>query len=293
MTHRQGNTEQALDILNRILAQNPNHNEALLASARIIQDKDIDELNSVAWKRLERLIELGYKDASVYFNMAMISTKYANDNRAIELFEAAIRVQDTFIEAHYNLALLLIKKLDNLRQNSETMQNKQNIFMKAEKHLLKALKINSGHLKSMLVLGDLYAEEMFIEKSRYYYEMVINVVDGKHFRAKHNLCVLLHKEQKTSQAIECFYNLKDNIHNDQTTQQNIDLQIELLKNEASSQKDKIIKKNIKIDKKSPNNNESEAFQSPFKQTKHNTFVNDFGREDSSVGALEFAQMCRI
>ena len=206
--YRQGRFDQALQYFDKVLAINPNHQNSLLVSARIIQDEEIDQMNGVALERLSRLVQLGKCDPAVYFNLAMLSVKANNNELARHYFEKAILQKKSFAEAHYNLALVLVKELHLL--NNNTVQYSTNL-KQAIFHLKKVLSIKPYHIKSMLVLGDLYAEELSLVKtSRLYYQMAIQI-EPENKRARHNLCVLWHKQQHFQRALLCFKQLKHDL----------------------------------------------------------------------------------
>lgn len=199
--YKQGHLKQALTYFDKVLTLNPHHEGSLLASARIIQDEDIHQLNSVAFERLNHLVRLGKGDESVFFNLAMLAIKGQHYSQAKQLFEKAISIRHSFTEAHYNLALLLIKDLNSAGE--------QRNFEQAVYHLKLVLSINPKHVKSMLVLGDLFAEELNqLDQSRHYYQMVVSRIDRHNVRARNNLCVLWYKQGDSKKSIDCFVQLK-------------------------------------------------------------------------------------
>ncbi|KAJ6218957.1 hypothetical protein RDWZM_004769 [Blomia tropicalis] len=222
--YRQGKTIQALNYFEQVLTYDPNHEKSLLASARIIQDEDLNQYVEVAINRLTKLIQLGKGDSTVLFNLAMFAVKVGNNVEARKLFERAIDQRPTFSEAHYNLALLLVKGLDSRMIVEVENERMSNVHL-AIWHLKKVLTINPKHVKSMLVLGDLYADEIgSVRISRKYYQMVIDLNDSNTLlRARHNLCVLWHKQNDLNRAIECFQYLKrDLIYSGHGHNNNID-----------------------------------------------------------------------
>ena len=228
--YHQGHHKEALDYFEHILALDPQHEDALLASARIIEEEDINHLNGVAFDRLARLVQLGKDDATMYFSLAMLAAKASKYDQARHLFEQAIERKQSFAEAHYNLGLLLVKEIEIL--NSNQYEKRHWNVQLALMHLKKVLVINPRHDKSMLVLGDLYADELQqVDTARMYYQMVIDRVQPNHLRARHNLCVLWNKQNDLDQAIGCFQRLQqDLVRNSEHIDsiQTIELQIQVL-----------------------------------------------------------------
>lgn len=206
--YRQGHFDQALQYFDKVLALNPFHQDSLFASARIIQDEEIDRLNGVAFDRLAQLELLGKHDAAIYFNLAMLSLKADNNDLARHYFEKAISEKQSFAEAHYNLALVFVKELHSLGNNTDQQTATVQLALF---HLKRVLAIKPKHVKSMLVLGDLYAEQLsLLDTSRLYYQMAIDLEPGN-LRARHNLCVLWHKQSDLDRAIHCFRQLKQDL----------------------------------------------------------------------------------
>nr|XP_027194318.1 transmembrane and TPR repeat-containing protein CG4050-like [Dermatophagoides pteronyssinus] len=214
--YQQGRIKEAFNYFERILSMNPNHVDTLLTSARIIQDEHLDQLKHIAYDRLEHLIRLGKDDESIYFNLATLAINNRNFNRAKRLFKKAIAKRESFAEAHYNLALLLVKEMDPTPNNLGQQQQQQQQSMltnsaqlrEAIDHLQRVLLINPKHINSMFILAELYAEELQqLDRARYYYQLILDHIDPNNIQAKHNLCVLWHKQNNIDKSIHCFEDL--------------------------------------------------------------------------------------
>lgn len=190
----------------QVLTFNPYHEHSLLTSAQIIQDRNIHQLKHVAFNRLNKLVKLGKADETIYFNLAILAVNNHKFILAKNLFEKAIAKRNTFVEAHYNLALLLIKQMNHLEPNNANKQS--NHLAKAINHLQHVLSINPKHENSMFILGELYADELNeLNRSQYYYQMIIDHVNPNNIQAKHNLCVLWNKRGFIDKSIQCFQNI--------------------------------------------------------------------------------------
>lgn len=266
-----------------MLSINPYHEGSLLASARIIQDEDIQQLNNVAFDRLNQLVRLGRGDEFVHFNLAMLAVKAGKYPQAKKLFEEAIFIRKSFAEAHYNLALLLIKGFDQLEEKSHSN------LVQAVHHLKNVLEINPNHLKSMLVLGDLYAEGLYqLDVSQHYYQMVVDKVDFYNVRARNNLCVLHYKKGHSATALECFQILKNDIlkvnPNDEQTLNLVNEQIKVLVKAQPPNSEEIVDDKLPQSKSTSNQNQS--FEIGQKEESNQSFRH-------LMISSQFAEMCFI
>ena len=280
--YRQGRPKEALNYLEQVLVLDPQHEDALLASARIIEEEKIEHLNGVAFNRLAQLIQLGKDDANLYFSLAMLAVKANKPQLAKPLFEQAISRKQSFCEAHYNYALLLVKELELLGNH----QTKRNLNVQlALSNLKQVFAINPNHAKSMLLLGDLYAEELLqIDTSRFYYQMVIDRVQPNHFQARHNLCVLWHKQNHLNQAIDCFEHFRQDLIRDSESIdsiEKIERQIEVLIEARQNQWSKLRAQNKLV--KGPNYmNESNHLINAKVDTKCDHFKNLIASQQTGV-----------
>lgn len=229
--YQQRNLQKALHYFEQVLTFNPYHEHSLLTSAQIIQDENIHQLKHVAFNRLNKLVKLGKADETIYFNLAILAVNNHKFILAENLFEKAIAKRDNFVEAHYNLALLLIKQINHLEPNANKQRDN---LAKAIDHLQRVLSINPKHENSMFILGELYADELNeLNRSQYYYQMIIDNVNPFNLQAKHNLCVLWHKRGFIDESIQCFQNilqelLEKNLDDIQQFQLTIEEQISIL-----------------------------------------------------------------
>jgi len=192
-----GSPQDALELFDKALSLDPHHEASLLASARIIQDQGLSRLHEVAIERLNRIIEMGRADETVYFNLAMLAIKSGHFDKGKDFLDKAIQIKNNFTEALYNMALLLY--------NEDSPQPLQ-----AVEYLTRLLKINSEHIKGLLLLGDIYIEYFNdLKNGENCYYQILNI-DSTNVFAQHNLCVIHVRRKHFHEAILCFEKIQRN-----------------------------------------------------------------------------------
>jgi tetratricopeptide (TPR) repeat protein len=81
---------------------------------------------------------------TLYFNYALTLTKAGQPDKAIEKYLQALRIDQDFIEAHYNLALIYIEKQD---------------YRSAIEHLTEVLSQAPTHTRANVTLARIYAAQ--------------------------------------------------------------------------------------------------------------------------------------
>lgn len=117
-------------------------------SAILIQESGSAELRPLAYERLFRILELKQGSASedrVYFNLGMLAMDDLRYKDAEEWFRRAIALKPGFRSALFNLALLL---------------NEQKRPLAAIPHLRELLDHHPGHVKGLVLLGDIYTNHV-------------------------------------------------------------------------------------------------------------------------------------
>jgi len=158
---------QALAYLDKALEYDPDHEQALLNSAILLQELGRPELRKIARERLMKLLT---KDGSygmpikcsfyiypnslqpqtehnerVYFNLGMLSMDDRNTEEAEHFFRNAIHIKQDFRSALFNLALLLA---DDHRP------------LEAAPFLNQLIKYHPDHVKGLILLGDIYINNL-------------------------------------------------------------------------------------------------------------------------------------
>lgn len=173
----------------RAVYLDPLHVPSLMASARIIVEEGFTHLHQVAFNRLQKVVESGRADETVYFHLAMLAIKSGDDHRAEMWLNKALELRFNFPEALFNMALLLYQ---NNRLNE------------AATYLQMLLKHGEGHVKGLLLLGDIYVTHIGdLEAGEVCYQMILRQ-DPRNYQGLHNLCVVYLQRNELRQAVECF-----------------------------------------------------------------------------------------
>ncbi|KAF2359103.1 Tetratricopeptide repeat, partial [Trinorchestia longiramus] len=136
-----GRAQQALAYLDKALEMDPDHQQALLNSAVLIQESGNAALRPVAVSRLLRLVQKDPKNERVYFNLGMIAMDDNDHKSAENWFRKAVELKEDFRSALFNLALLLT---DDGRP------------LEAAPFLNQLVKHHPDHVKGLILLGDIY-----------------------------------------------------------------------------------------------------------------------------------------
>lgn len=155
---------QALAYLDKALEYDPDHEQALLNSAILLQELNKPELRKISKERLLKLLqkdgndfEIKFKiffywkvsqtdqNERVYFNLGMLAMDDRNTEEAEHFFRRAIHIKQDFRSALFNLALLLA---DDHRP------------LEAAPFLNQLVKFHSDHVKGLILLGDIYINNL-------------------------------------------------------------------------------------------------------------------------------------
>ena len=176
----QGQHSEAMAYLNKALEQDPDHYQALLNSAILIQESGSSHLNHVAQERLLRIVNQrgGKKNANerVYFNLGMLAMDQKDLASAERWFRQAIEGKPDFRSGLFNLALLL---------------SESDHALEAEPFLWQLLNYYPGHIKGLILLGDLYVNLRGDLKAAEKCYRRILAIDPDNVQANHNLCVVM------------------------------------------------------------------------------------------------------
>lgn len=164
----QGKASQALAYLDKALEFDPEHEQALLNSAILLQELDRAELRKIARERLLKLLSkdgiynthnntfcvaflaslhncpqlhVAENNDRVHFNLGMLAMDDRNTAEAEHWFRRAVHLKHDFRSALFNLALLLA---DDQRP------------LEAAPFLNQLVKHHPEHIKGLILLGDIY-----------------------------------------------------------------------------------------------------------------------------------------
>lgn len=184
----QGQQNEAMAYLNKALEYDPDHSQALLNSAILIQESGSSHLNHVARERLLRLVDKGKSNERVFFNLGMLAMDERDMRSAEAWFRRAVQVQPDFRSALFNLALLL----------SEGERP-----LEAEPILQQLLHYYPGHVKGLILLGDLYVNQRNdLNAAEKCYRRILQM-EPDNVQAQHNLCVVMVEAGELAEARQC------------------------------------------------------------------------------------------
>jgi len=184
----QGNHDKAMVYLNKALECDPDHYQALLNSAILIQETGSIELRHIAFERLLKIVDQGKTNERVFFNLGMLSMDNKDTDNAEEWFRKAIDMKPDFRSALFNLALLL----------AETGR-----ALESAPILKKLLQYYPDHVKGLILLGDIYVNHLRdLPSAEKCYRHILQV-DPNNVQALHNLCVVMVEAGDLPLARDC------------------------------------------------------------------------------------------
>ncbi|XP_043246017.1 protein O-mannosyl-transferase Tmtc3-like isoform X1 [Amphibalanus amphitrite] len=187
----QGLQAEAQAYLDRALEHDPDHQQALLNSAVIIQEEGPPERRPLAYQRLHRLIALRPSAVGldrVYFNLGMLAMDDHDLVPAEAWLKKAVEVRPEFRSALFNLALLL----------SDAGRP-----LEAVPFLTRLVQHHPDHVKALILLGDIYINNIEdLDEAQKCYEQILRV-DPDHVQGLHNLCVVHVKRDDLERAQQC------------------------------------------------------------------------------------------
>ena len=165
-------------------------------SAILMQSSGRADLRPAAYQRLFRVLELSPSahDDRVYFNLGMLGMDDGDSANAETWFKKAIEAESNFRSALFNLALLLHEQkrpLDAL----PFLQSLHTHF--------------PDHIKGLILMGDIYTNQVKdLKSAENCYKKIIEV-DPTHVQGHHNLCVVLVEQGQLQQARECLIKVQE------------------------------------------------------------------------------------
>ncbi|CAG0879705.1 unnamed protein product [Darwinula stevensoni] len=185
----QGKALQALAYLDKALEFEPEHGQALLNSAVLIQEYGLTDLRPLAIQRLNTLLYREPHNERVHFNLGMFAMDERDFAAAEAHFKLAVGQKEDFRSALFNLALLLAEAKRPLE---------------AVPFLNQLLKFHPDHVKGLILLGDIYINNMKdLDAAEKCYERILSV-EPENVQAQHNLCVVYVERGELGKAETCF-----------------------------------------------------------------------------------------
>ncbi|XP_003739935.1 protein O-mannosyl-transferase TMTC3 [Galendromus occidentalis] len=215
-----GKPTQALQYFEEALRVSPDHEQALMNSAILIQESGNAKLRDLAVQRLNQLLQKGQENERIWFNLAMLATDNKQFTDAERYFKLALKHKPNFRSALFNLALLL----------SDTGRP-----LDAKPHLEALLERYPDHTKALILLGDIYINQLKdTERARECYEKILQS-DPNNIQAMHNLCVVHVNAGRLDLAEKCLLSVQRRAPKEVYIKKHLEIvrkRIEALRNEA-------------------------------------------------------------
>ncbi|KAL2719563.1 protein O-mannosyl-transferase Tmtc3-like isoform X1 [Vespula squamosa] len=184
----QGKMSQALAYLDKALEFDPDHEQALLNSAILLQELGRAELRKIARERLLKILRKDSKNERVHFNLGMLAMDDRDTGSAERWFRNAVALKEDFRSALFNLALLLA---DEQRP------------LEAVPFLNQLVRFYPDHVKGLILLGDIYINNIKdLDAAENSYRTILQL-DPTNIQGLHNLCVVMVERGKLGLAVQC------------------------------------------------------------------------------------------
>ncbi|GIX91776.1 protein O-mannosyl-transferase TMTC3 [Caerostris extrusa] len=171
----QSKMSHALAYFDKALELDPEHEQALMNSAILIQESGNLQKRKTAYERLYKLLKKGKVNERIYFNLGMLAMDDKEVLLAEKWFKKAVKLKPNFRSALFNLALLLS---DDHRP------------LEAVPFLKQLLKHYPEHIKGLILLGDVYINHLKdLDAAQKCYEKILGL-EPTNIQAIHNLCVV-------------------------------------------------------------------------------------------------------
>ena len=156
---------------------------------------DCTVLSGVAVDRLHRMVERGQANERVYFNLGMLSMDAGDKAEAERWLRTAVDLKPDFRSALFNLALLL----------SEIPRRE----LESVPLLHQLLQHHPDHIKGLILLGDLYVNQLSdLDAAERCYRRILEL-DGRNVQGLHNLCVVMVERGNLLEARDCLVKARD------------------------------------------------------------------------------------
>lgn len=184
----QGKSAQAQVYFNKALELYPEHEQALLNSAILLQELGGAENRRLSRDRLVRILAKDEHNEKVYFNLGMLSMDESNFEEAERSFKRAIHIKTDFRSALFNLALLLADA---------------NRPLDAVPYLNQLIRHHPDHIKGLILLGDIYINHMKdLDAAEECYRSILKY-EPNNVQGLHNLCVVFVERKHLAKARAC------------------------------------------------------------------------------------------
>lgn len=175
--------------------------------------------DDLAIETFEKVVAISIDDATSWFYLGAQYDKKGMLPEAQEAYEKVIELRDEFLDAHKNLAIVLIKSNDfeKAKEHAEralelakeedyqvyyilsTIAMRENNFNLVIEYTEKALKLNPTHIQLINNLGSAYLGLFDFKKAETYYKKAYEI-DAEHPVTNYNLGMLKQLMQKDKEA---------------------------------------------------------------------------------------------
>ncbi|XP_013776748.2 transmembrane and TPR repeat-containing protein CG4050-like [Limulus polyphemus] len=186
----QNKNQEALTMFNRALEIDPDHEQALVSSAILIQESDMAlHHKQLASERLQKIVDGGKQNELIYFNLGMLALENKDIHGAEQWLNKALQVRPNLRSALFNLALLL---------------SEDGRPLEAFVYIKRLLQIQPDHVKGLILMGDIYAGHFEdLGAAEECYKKILQS-DPANIQGLHNLCVVYYRRQQLVEAEACF-----------------------------------------------------------------------------------------
>lgn len=184
----QGKSAQANVYFNKALELYPEHEQALLNSAILLQEMGNPQAREISRERLHRVLAKTGDNEKVFFNLGMLAMDESDFEAAEDFFKRAIHLKADFRSALFNLALLLADA---------------NRPLDAVPFLNQLIRHHPDHIKGLILLGDIYINHMKdLEAAEQCYRSILKY-EPHNIQGLHNLCVVFVERKHLARARGC------------------------------------------------------------------------------------------
>lgn len=184
----QGKSQQAHVYFNKAIDLYPEHEQALLNSAILLQELGGEEARQLSRARLYQVLSRDANNEKIYFNLGMLAMDESIFDEAEQFFKRAIHLKSDFRSALFNLALLLA---DTKRP------------LDAVPYLNQLIRHHPAHVKGLILLGDIYINHMKdLDAAEKCYRSILQH-DPHNTQGLHNLCVVFVERKWLAKASAC------------------------------------------------------------------------------------------
>ncbi|XP_076372363.1 protein O-mannosyl-transferase TMTC3-like [Tachypleus tridentatus] len=160
----------------------------------LLQEGNLQKTEEEARKRFHKATDGVMHEEGVFFSLGMLALENGNRALAEQWFRKAIEIKPSDRSALFNLALLLTEN----NRHSEALDVLQQL-----------LQHHTGHVKGLLLLGDIYITQMEnLDGAETCYQKILEV-DPRNVQGLHNLCVVYLHRGHLIQAEKCFLQATD------------------------------------------------------------------------------------